>query len=664
MSTQFITSIKPYPYQEEGLNALRVSRKAGSRRQLVVMATGLGKTITAVLAIKEMLESQPGRVLVLCHEKYILGQWEKAFRRILGDNHTYGSYHGGAPKSYDAQFIFASFQSMANAQFPDDYFAHVVVDESHHSAAPTYWPTIEYFAKHATLLGLTATPERSDGHDITDIFGKPVVNLPLEVALGRELLAPVRYLVLTGNSQNAELPSNLSKLNMKMLDRTFFVKEHDEELVRLIAEHTAHLGDDLRMMVFCANIPHAERYAALLPNARAVHSKLRASEQAKRIKEYEEGVSKTIVTVNKFNEGVDFPQTNVVVLGREHGTMTGFLQQIGRALRPSKGKKEVLILDIAGNCERVKTVDDLRRCAKAVYDEYTKKSPKAHEDSAVQPFEVSVGKFEFDVAAKQILDVLALAKGGYTKAILREQLFKKKKQLGRTPTSIEVGEDKSMASVSTFIAVYGKQWNGILKENGLKPARRVDYTVEELILQMLDKEKELDGSPTSPEVEEDEWMASPSTIKRALGVRTWPEALEALGMEPIKLTKERVAKLLHAKKKQLKGRTPLKREVDDDPDLPAVSTILELFGTNWNGLLEAIGLEVKHRRERRPIALLVKQLKDKKAALGGRWPTRDEVNADRDMASVTAYRNAFKTSSWRAIITAVEQFDEQSQPEQ
>ncbi|GAC1368889.1 MAG: hypothetical protein NVSMB39_0110 [Candidatus Saccharimonadales bacterium] len=630
---------EPFDYQEECLRALAAD---DSSRQLIVMATGLGKTFTAAFALKQRLESDPGQILILCHQNHILDQWEKALRLILGNEISYGRYHGGAPKGRDAQILLASFQSMANGRkdFAHDRFRHVIVDESHHGPAPTYLPTIEYFAPHARLLGLTATPERADDLDITEIFGKPTFELSLEVALGRGKLTPVRYLVLTdGVLDLASLPTNLGKLSVKQLNKVFFAKERDDRIVELIAEHTQHLGEDLRMMVFCEGKSHADRFERLLPDAWAVHTGHKDHWQVNRIGDYQKGKKNTLVTVNKFNEGVDYPATNVVALLRRHGTRSGFLQQIGRALRPSPGKKEVLILDFAGNCERMLWVDVLRRTAKAVYG----RNAAMAKGIRLEPFEVTVGAFEFDIAARRIIDVLASARSGYTKERLIDQIQKKAQELNRAPMANDVATDPAMASIPTFTRFFGS-WNKALRAAGCGD-EKTNYTEQMLVEQIQGKAQKLGRTPLSTEVDDDPEMASVATFLKFFV--TWNNALSTAGLTPNRrrYTREGLIVQVQQKAKEL-GRTPLTTDVDADPTMASVSAFASCFGS-WSKTLIAAGCDLENVRYTKQE--LIDQIKCKAKELG-RVPNSTDVHADPRMAAVTTFAVCF--GSWKKALLA------------
>jgi len=525
-----MTTIKPYDYQEWCLQKLRNNT---DQRQLGVMAPGLGKTFTAIFAIKERLKQMPGRIIVLCHQVGILDQWEAAFRLILGNDVDYGRFHGGAVKAPNARVMFGSLQAMAGRQrlFARDAFTYMIVDESHHAPAFTYLPTIEHFASYAQVLGLTATPNRADGEDITNIFGKPVFNLPIELALAKGFLARVKYVLLNDGLWNMNvLPTTYGNLNLRQLDKEFFAKDRDERIVELIKQHTSHLTK-LHMMVFCSSVAHANRYEKLLDNSWAVHSKLSPRWQQTRIEDYREHRKSTIITVNKFNEGVDFPFANVGVMLRKHGTEMGFSQQIGRILRPDKGKEEALILDLACSCEHLLMMRKLYKRVRQLY------GIEHALGNVVRPFEVSVGDFGFDAKTIEIIDLLEAIKAGCTRDTLKKQLVHKVESLeGRLPLWREIDADPEMASSATFLRIFGvRTLDEVFVAAGFKVS--TESYREKLSRLLLAKAEQVGGSPTTTQVLIDPDLPHPTTFTKEFKT-TWNGVLEAVGL-PVKNRKVR-----------------------------------------------------------------------------------------------------------------------------
>lgn len=365
----------PYPYQTECLDAVEAVRNRGLKRALIVMASGLGKTVTTAFDAKKYRERQQGgRVLFLCHNNDILYQAKTTFQAVNGMNCSYGYYHGEEKHLHHVDFLFASFQTMDQARdlFNPSEFAYVVVDESHHSQADTFRATIEYF-KPQFLLGATATPDRLDMLDIRDIFGQEVYYLPLEEAMARGLVTPVDYRLLIDEIvKESVLEINPeTRVSLAELNRTIFIPKRDDEIAKIIARHTSEIANP-RVMIFCTSIRHCEHLAQFIPDSFAIHSLVPERERTVKLEMFRQGIIGTILTVNAFNEGIDIPQANVVVFLRSTTSNTVFLQQLGRGLRLSDGKDKVIALDFVANCERIKMVHNLWRTVEDTALKYAK----------------------------------------------------------------------------------------------------------------------------------------------------------------------------------------------------------------------------------------------------------------------------------------------------
>ena len=187
--------IIPFSYQSECRSALDTVRSKGIRRALIVMASGLGKTVTSALDAQAWLGQNKGRLLYLCHQNDILDQSRGTFESILGPTYSYGCLNSREKRIHQIDCVFASFQTLRGSiasLFRPDEFDYVIVDESHHTHALSYLKVVEYF-KPKFLLGMTATPDRQDGLNIRSVYGEEVYYLPLEEALIRGLLTSVDY---------------------------------------------------------------------------------------------------------------------------------------------------------------------------------------------------------------------------------------------------------------------------------------------------------------------------------------------------------------------------------------------------------------------------------------------------------------------------------------
>jgi superfamily II DNA or RNA helicase len=352
--------VSPRQYQQEVLDQLQSDREIhGHWKNLVVMATGTGKTIVAGLDFRRLVES--GKVkslLFVAHRKEILEQSLVTFRTIMRDG-SFGELLVDGNRPTDWTHVFGSVQSIKNLdseKFPPDAFDMIIVDEFHHAAASTYESLLNYF-KPKVLLGLTATPERTDGQSVLHWFENGIsAELRLWEAIDRQILSPFQYF---GINDNVDLEAaGVSWRRGFGYDTTELsnVYTGNDARVALVLEQMNHYVDDLNEMKaigFCVSIEHAEYMAKKfnlvgVPSS-AVTSKVSSEERRQTLASFRNGSIKAIFAVDIFNEGVDIPDINTLFMLRPTESATVFIQQLGRGLRKSESKKSLTVLDFVGN---------------------------------------------------------------------------------------------------------------------------------------------------------------------------------------------------------------------------------------------------------------------------------------------------------------------------
>ena len=374
-TTEIARSIKPRKYQRAVIDQATNALESGKRRLLIELATGLGKTYTVALLLKE-IERREGKrisILFLAHRIEILVQSATAFKNIftLG-NYTTSVVYGGAAIA-DTDIVFATFDTALtrSESIADTNFDIVVVDEAHHTPAVTYKAVVDAL-NMGTLIGLTATPERQDKKNVLEIFGGPeghIGKFDLAWALRHRHLAKPHYWVLLHNLDRDVLNRLDERVNLSDLDRTLFLEKKDEEMVRKINEHLDKSEIETpRVAVFCRSITHIDIFLPYFPigTAVAIHSRLTRDEIRDRIRDFREGKYKFALTVNLFNEGVDIPEINMVVFARSTSSHHVWLQQLGRGLRLAPGKDTVEVLDFVGSLEKISQVQHLQKEANQI----------------------------------------------------------------------------------------------------------------------------------------------------------------------------------------------------------------------------------------------------------------------------------------------------------
>lgn len=395
----------PYAYQTECLEVINAKRAEGRRRLLIVMASGLGKTVTIAFDARSWLEQFGGRVLYLCHQNEILYQAKATFEVVLGNSRTYGFFHGLEKTAHQVDCLFASFATMVKniKLFQPDEFDYVVVDESHHSHAETFKPVVDYFTPRF-LLGATATPNRLDERNIRDIYGEEVYSLPLVEALARDLLTPVDYRLLSDEIQaNTLLQTPNGRFSIKQLNRTIFVPKRDEEIIEIVKRNAAQINNP-RIIYFCSSIRHCDYLAKLVPDCLTLHSLIPAKERGVRLELFRQGLISTAITRDCFNEGVDVPEANVIVFLRTTASTTVFMQQLGRGLRRSKDKDKVIVLDFVANCERIRLVHDLWQEVRDTEQQLGVRG-RHHVRELVPPMTLNVEGVAFNETIVQLIDI-------------------------------------------------------------------------------------------------------------------------------------------------------------------------------------------------------------------------------------------------------------------
>ncbi|MFD5100549.1 DUF3427 domain-containing protein [Streptomyces albidochromogenes] len=350
--------VRPHPYQRDMLERLEVERTVHDRhRNLLVAATGTGKTVMAALDYKQLRHKlgRDLRLLFVAHRKEILEQSLRTYQDVLVDANFGELFVGGEiPDSWT--HVFASVQSL-NArkleQLPPDHFDVIVIDEFHHGTSPTYRKIVDRFLPKE-LLGLTATPERMDGLNIQDEFfdGRIAAEMRLWEALENELLSPFHYFGVTDNTDMSAISWKRGAYDAVALSNLFTGNDARARLVVQAVRDKVTDPGKMRALGFCVSVAHAEfmaeffRQAGL--NAVALSGKTPSPERKSAVDELRAGKLQVIFSVDLLNEGLDVPDVDTLLLLRPTSSATVFLQQLGRGLRRSEHKAVLTVLDFIG----------------------------------------------------------------------------------------------------------------------------------------------------------------------------------------------------------------------------------------------------------------------------------------------------------------------------
>jgi superfamily II DNA or RNA helicase/HKD family nuclease len=354
--------VRPLPHQTQILEALQTEREVHGRdRNLVVAATGTGKTVVAALDYRNLVREVYQRdlsLLFVAHRKEILHQSLRTYRETMADG-AFGETYVDGSRPLRWRHVFASVQSLSGYELenlPQDHFDVVVVDEFHHAQAATYQRLLNH-VRPRQLLGLTATPERSDGVDVRTFFdNRASYELPLWEALSADLLVPFHYFGVADDVDLAGVEWKRGAYDVAGLDRLY--TGNDARAAKVLTELRDKVTDVRRMCAlgFCVTVAHAEYMARVFQEAGipalSVSGTTRPDERDRAIAALRRGEVNVLFAADLFNEGLDIPEVDTVLFLRPTQSATVFLQQLGRGLRRAAGKAVLTVLDFIGQHRR------------------------------------------------------------------------------------------------------------------------------------------------------------------------------------------------------------------------------------------------------------------------------------------------------------------------
>lgn len=347
------TEIKPNAMQQDALLAIDFARAEGADRAIIISATGTGKTMLSALDVRAV---NPKRMLFIAHREQILDRTIEEYRVVLGGGADDFGKLTGSHKQSDRRFVFATIQTLAQeqvlSQISPDAFDYVVIDEAHRAGADTYRRAIDYLTPDF-LLGMTATPERPDGFNVFELFNYVVpYEIRLDRALEAEMLTPFHYYGIADVTfDDGTTTSDDSDLKL------LITPERVEHLLDALDKY-GQAGVAPRGLIFCSRKDEAQALSAALNERVFRGSQLRTvaltgedpvATREQRVAELENGALDYILTVDVFNEGVDIPSVNQVVMLRQTNSPIVFVQQLGRGLRRFEGKDHLVVIDFIGN---------------------------------------------------------------------------------------------------------------------------------------------------------------------------------------------------------------------------------------------------------------------------------------------------------------------------
>ena len=348
------------PYQTDAVNSLQRSLK-GTKRGLLFLATGLGKTVVSgEIVRRHFLQNSNAKVLVLAHTveliSQLLGSLVSMLPKHVSAQLISGNDKPSALKGLTVATNLSIVSYLEQGYCPD----FVVIDEAHHVGMDnTYAQILALIPNWVPLLGVTATPWRSDQYDIKHTFGPPSFECGIEEGMRNGYLAQVDYRLFCDNIDWDAIPSlSQHSYTIKNLNRKLFIPQRDERIVDRLLEAWMQISIP-RGIVFCQSIQHCEYFLELVKqyefwgSAEILHSNLLRSERLRILTDFRTGRCNLILAIDILNEGVDVPDVNLICFARVTHSRKIFIQQLGRGLRVSKTKERVVVLDFVADIRRM-----------------------------------------------------------------------------------------------------------------------------------------------------------------------------------------------------------------------------------------------------------------------------------------------------------------------
>ena len=342
-----VSSIEPNKMQKEALKGLQAIRDSGKKKALVISATGTGKTYLSAFDVQQF---EPKRMLFIVHREQILQKSLKDFQNVLQFPESEGLiYHSGADLT-NKKYIFATIQTLSRDShlnlFTEDYFDYILIDEVHKAGADSYKKVMAHFNPEF-FLGMTATPERTDGQNIYELFDYNIAyEIRLQDALDNDMLCPFIYFGV----KDIEIDGHLidEKTNISNLTSHERVKHILQKI-----DFYGVSGEKVKGLIFCSSKQEAHELSLKLNQygkaCRALTGDDNIETRNEVVSQLEKGQLDYILTVDIFNEGIDIPSVNQVVMLRNTQSSIVFVQQLGRGLRKHDSKEYVTIIDFIGN---------------------------------------------------------------------------------------------------------------------------------------------------------------------------------------------------------------------------------------------------------------------------------------------------------------------------
>lgn len=431
--------IEPNKMQEAALAQIKEVREQGKEKALVISATGTGKTYLSAFDVRAF---RPKRMLFVVHREQILQKAMKDYQLILGGADEDFGILSGSSKQLDARYVFATIQTLSKKemldQLPPDTFEYIVVDEVHKAGAESYLRVMKHFAPRF-LMGMTATPERTDVFNIYELFDYNIAyEIRLQEALEEDMLCPFHYFGVTDLQINGEIIDEATTF-------TQLVSESRIDHIVDKIEYYGFSGKAVQGLMFCSRKDEARELSRQL-NERGYRTAALTGDDSqevrvRKVEELENGELDYILTVDIFNEGIDIPCVNQVVMLRQTQSSIVFIQQLGRGLRKHESKEFVTIIDFIGNYKNNYMIPV------ALSGDQSQNKDNIRRKTAETSYITGASTVNFEeIARKKIFEAINNSSLNTAK-ILKEAYLNVKNKIGREPLLYDFAVNHSIDPV-------------------------------------------------------------------------------------------------------------------------------------------------------------------------------------------------------------------------
>ena len=468
--------IVPNEMQKEALHELKGLIDSGQKRGLVVSATGTGKTYLGAFAVKDF---KPHKFLYVVHREQIAKKALKSFYQVIGGQSSDYGLLTGQKHQIDCKYVFATVQTLSQTDILDSLeattFDYILIDEAHRAAAPSYQRIFAKF-KPQFWLGMTATPERMDDQDVYRLFDYNLAyEIRLREALEEKMLAPFHYVGVEDYEVDGATIDETTNL------RRLLAPERVDYVLKQL-DYYGYCGSQAKGLVFCSRQEEARKLAQAFSERKHPAVALTNEDSEKRrlqvVNQLEQGKIDYIITVDLFNEGIDIPALNQIIMLRNTQSSIVFIQQLGRGLRKYPGKDYVTVIDFIGNYKNNYLIPI------ALNQDDSRSQDKAREESMLPSF-IDVSTINFSqIASAQILASLDKIKLDSIKE-LRESYQELAQKIGRPPLLFDFYRYGSTSPVVFANNHSLKHYGDFLIKMG-EPVKLSDY--EDGVLSFVTKE--------------------------------------------------------------------------------------------------------------------------------------------------------------------------------